>query len=183
MGTIPRELFVPKQLRGVAYGDEDLDLGQGSFLVEPLVLARLIQTAEIKPDEVALVIGDATGYAAAVAARLAATVILLVPPGTATAPIEQRLSGLGCDNAVLEEKPLVEGDPAQAPFDVDHARRRRAQRAACLDRAAGRWRPADGGRAHGNSGKVTVHRKLHGAVARSTPYDARRPDSAGLRAG
>src|SRR5688500_16658598 len=70
MGEIPREAFVPKALRGCAYGDEDLALEQGRFLIEPLALAKLLQAAEPRPENVALVVGDLTGYAAAVLSRL-----------------------------------------------------------------------------------------------------------------
>ena len=61
MGEIPRELFVPQPLRGCAYGDEDLMLGSGGFLIEPLALAKLLQVAEPRAADSALVIGDITG--------------------------------------------------------------------------------------------------------------------------
>ena len=72
--AVPREAFVPENLRGVAYVDEDLRLPDGNFLIEPLVLARMLQAAEPQPHDRALVIGDATGYAAAILSRLARTV-------------------------------------------------------------------------------------------------------------
>src|SRR3712207_4855062 len=71
MGSLPRELFVPKPLRGVAYADEDIPLAGGAFLVEPLALAKLIQAADIRSEDVVLVVGDSTGYAGAVVSRLA----------------------------------------------------------------------------------------------------------------
>ena len=66
MGEVPRELFVPEALRGCAYGDEDLALGGGRHLIEPLALAKLLQAAAPTPQDVVLVIGDVTGYAAAI---------------------------------------------------------------------------------------------------------------------
>ena len=77
MREVPRERFLPKILRGVAYADEDLRLPGGGHLIEPLVLARLIQAARIRPQDVVLVVGCTTGYAAVVLARMAATLILL----------------------------------------------------------------------------------------------------------
>ena len=65
MREVPRERFVPKLLRGVAYADEDLLLPGGGHLVEPLALARLIQAARIRPHEVVLVLGCSTGYSGA----------------------------------------------------------------------------------------------------------------------
>ena len=49
MGEVPRELFVPEPLRGCAYGDEDLALGGGRHLIEPLALAKLLQAAAHHP--------------------------------------------------------------------------------------------------------------------------------------
>ncbi|HKW55649.1 MAG TPA: rRNA adenine N-6-methyltransferase family protein, partial [Stellaceae bacterium] len=73
--AVPRERFVPPALAATAYVDDDLPLGGGRFLIEPMVLARLIQLAEIGPDDVVLEIGAGTGYGTAIAARLARRVV------------------------------------------------------------------------------------------------------------
>ena len=72
---IPREQFLPKSRRGVAYVDEDIEVGEGRHLMEPMVLARLLQVAETRPSDIALDIGCATGYSTAVLARLCNTVV------------------------------------------------------------------------------------------------------------
>ncbi|MCS6879398.1 MAG: protein-L-isoaspartate O-methyltransferase [Geminicoccaceae bacterium] len=118
MGAVPRELFVPPALRGAAYVDEDLPLGDGRFLVEPLAFAKLLQAARIGPQDVVLLVGDETGYAAAVVARLAATVIVLVASGELAAELDGRLGELGAANAVVQTGDPREGLPSQAPFDV-----------------------------------------------------------------
>jgi protein-L-isoaspartate(D-aspartate) O-methyltransferase len=118
MGALPRELFVPKPLRGVAYADEDIPLGGGRFLIEPLALAKLVQAARVRPEDVALVIGDTTGYAGAVMSRLAATVFLLLPASVPAGPVEQLLNELGCENVVIQAGEAPRGLPDQAPFDV-----------------------------------------------------------------
>src|SRR5258706_15047815 len=71
LSTVPRELFVPAGMRGIAYVDEDLDLGAGRCLMEPMVLARLLQTAAVTPQDTLLEVGCGTGYGVALAARLA----------------------------------------------------------------------------------------------------------------
>ena len=53
MDDIPRERFVPKQLSGLAYIDEDLMVAPGCYLMEPLVLARLLQAATVSDEDVA----------------------------------------------------------------------------------------------------------------------------------
>ena len=74
---IRRELFVPEHLRSIAYVDEDLPLGRGRYLMEPMVAARLIQAASPERIGTALVVGAGTGYEAAVLSMLARTVVAL----------------------------------------------------------------------------------------------------------
>src|ERR1700675_3412630 len=74
---IRRELFVPERLRGVAYVDDDLPLGGGRFMMQPMVAARLLQAAMVEPKDTALVVGAGVGYEAAVLAQLARSVVAL----------------------------------------------------------------------------------------------------------
>src|SRR5690606_30153493 len=77
MLEVPRELFVPEAVRAVAYVDEDVPIGGGRYLAEPMVFARLVQEAAIEPGDVVLDVGCASGYSTAVLARLAGTVVAL----------------------------------------------------------------------------------------------------------
>lgn len=118
LGAVPRERFVPDNLRGVAYIDEDLPLKKGRVLTEPLVFARLVQLAEITPSDMVLDIGCATGYSTAVLARLANTVVALESDPELAAAATATLSELGCDNAIVVAGPLSEGYAKQAPYDA-----------------------------------------------------------------
>jgi protein-L-isoaspartate(D-aspartate) O-methyltransferase len=182
MREVPRELFVPKALRGVAYADEDLLLPGGRFLIEPLALARLIQAARVGPDDVVLLLGCSTGYAAAVLARLAATVIVLEPDRTQGAQIEARLDELGVDNVVvaISEDP-ASGHPSQAPFDV-----------ILLIGSVARVPPAlleqigDGGRLVAvvddrRVGKGCLLTRMHGVIGQRVLFDAQIPPLPGLK--
>src|SRR6476619_15915 len=75
MLAVPRETFVPENKRALAYLDLDLDVSEGGsarhFLIKPAVLAKMLQAAEIRETDHVLVVGCATGYAAAVIARFA----------------------------------------------------------------------------------------------------------------
>lgn len=75
--SIRRETFVPERLRAIAYSDTDLPLGDGRHLMAPMVAARLLQAAEIKRGDNALVIGAGVCYEAAVAALMCRGVVAI----------------------------------------------------------------------------------------------------------
>lgn len=118
MARLPRELFVPAAARAFAYVDEDIDIGGGRYLMEPMVLARLLQAAAITPNEVVLEIGSGSGYGLAVLASLGNTAVgieqdeALVKAATAT------LAEAGIDNTAVIEGDLKRGYPTQAPYPV-----------------------------------------------------------------
>jgi protein-L-isoaspartate(D-aspartate) O-methyltransferase len=118
LATVPRELFVPAPLRGVAYVDEDIPLGRGRFLMEPMIFGRLLALAAVGPSDAALVIGAGTGYSAAVLARVASRVVALESDAELAGAATQRLQDLAAANVAIIEGPLAEGAPRQAPFDV-----------------------------------------------------------------
>ena len=118
LGTVPREAFVPTEFKGVAYVDEAIPLSGGRYLMEPLVTARLIQVAEPKAQDLALVIGCGTGYGAAVLSHLAGTVVAVESDGGLAKEANQILSGLGMDTVAVMEGHLEKGYRKQAPYDV-----------------------------------------------------------------
>lgn len=118
LAMVPREEFVPKALRGIAYIDEDLPIGDGRYLMEPMVLARLIQTAEPAPTDLALIIGVGTGYAAAVLSHLVGGVVAVESDPALAQRAIKTLTGMGNDTVAVIEGPLANGCPVQAPFDV-----------------------------------------------------------------
>lgn len=116
--AVPREDFVPDALRRAAYVDEDIALGGGRYVMEPMVLARLLQAAEVGPEDRALVVGCATGYAAALMARLAAGVIALESDAALAARAEALLASHGAGKVRVLRGPLAQGYAAGAPYDV-----------------------------------------------------------------
>ena len=120
MLALPRELFVPESKRALAYLDLDLDVseggGAGRFLIKPVVLAKMLQAAEIGATDRVLVVGCASGYAAAVISHFAGQVV-----ATESAPAlaaKATLAQLGCGNLAIRTAAAPEGAPADAPFDV-----------------------------------------------------------------
>lgn len=118
MSSLPRELFVPKGMRGMAYVDENLPIGNDRFLIQPMVLARLLQEARITTSDVVLEIGCGPGYSTAVIARLANTVIGLECDPELAKAATGLFAQLGVDNTVVLEGPLPEGHAPQAPYQA-----------------------------------------------------------------
>lgn len=118
VAATPREVFLPKGLRGCAYVDEDIAVGGGRFMVEPLVLARLLQAVELRAGDVVLAVGDATGWASAVLSRLVTTVVALESDSDCAQRAAQALSEQGIDNVAYVGGDPAAGFPAQAPYDA-----------------------------------------------------------------
>jgi protein-L-isoaspartate(D-aspartate) O-methyltransferase len=123
MLAVPRERFVPADQMELAYLDLDLPVGQspgrGSRrLLKPMVLAKLIQAAELQLEDVVLDVACATGYSAAVLARLAARVTALEEDAGLAAIAKKALSELAPSNVTVVSGPLTAGWPAGAPYDV-----------------------------------------------------------------
>ena len=115
--TIPREDFVGKQQRALAYVDEDLQLSGGRCLMEPMVLARLLQALEIRPDDSVLIVGAGCGYGTAVAAKLAGSVIAIETRANLVDKAQDVLVSIGIDNAAIVKSRLFDGYPEEAPYD------------------------------------------------------------------
>ena len=144
---VPRELFVPERLRGIAYVDEDIALGNGRFAMEPMVLARLLQAARPEPDDIALDLGCATGYATAILSRLVATVVALEGEADLAAEANRILSELEIDNAVVG--PAYRGLSQAGALQRHRPGRRRGRDPAGDRRPVGRRRAPGGGRQRG----------------------------------
>ena len=118
LAELPREKFVPKALQGIAYVDEAIDIGGGRHLMETWVLARLLQTAEVQTDDIALIIGCGSGYEAAVMAYIANTVVALESDENMATQANGTLSELSIDTVAVVNGGLVQGYSRQAPYDV-----------------------------------------------------------------
>ncbi|MDE1152379.1 MAG: protein-L-isoaspartate O-methyltransferase [Micavibrio sp.] len=117
--NVPREKFVPRHLQGVAYVDEDVPLGNGRYLREPVIVARLIQEAGIRKNDIVLDIGCNTGYSTAIMGYLAGTVVGLEMDNTLAQEADKLLHDLDiCNAVVVQQKTLTEGYAQQGPYDV-----------------------------------------------------------------
>lgn len=118
MGRLPREMFVPPALAGIAYIDEELQAAPGRYLLEPMVLARLLQEAGIKAEDRVLDIGPVTGYSTVIIASLAKQVIAAECDISLQKKTIDNLDSLRIPNAEVWLGPLPEGCAETAPYNV-----------------------------------------------------------------
>jgi protein-L-isoaspartate(D-aspartate) O-methyltransferase len=116
MAQVKREDFVPAERKTIAYLDDDVQLKEGRFLIEPMAFARMIHLALIKPTDRVLVVGAGTGYGAKIISMLAKSVVALES--------DPELAGLardflaGTTTVEVAEGNLAAGHGARAPYDV-----------------------------------------------------------------
>jgi protein-L-isoaspartate(D-aspartate) O-methyltransferase len=179
MLAVPREAFVPEHLQALAYLDLDLDVGAKRYLLRAALTAKLLQAAEIRPTDKVLVAGAATGYAAALAGKLASQVVATESDAALAAKATAVLAQLGCANVAVRNASAADGDPSQAPFDV------------ILLNGAAEAEPhqlygelAEGGRLVGvfaaNPSRAMIVTRSHGDFGHRTLFDASAPTLPGL---
>lgn len=115
IGAVPRERFVPEGRAPAAYADVLVPLGGGRELNSPMSLGRMLNEASPQEGERALVIGAATGYAAAVLDRLVGSVVAVEEDPRLAEAARGALAGT---KVKLVEAPLVEGYAKAAPYDL-----------------------------------------------------------------
>ena len=117
MRGVPRERFVPKTALALAYADQDVPLGNGRFLMEPMVFARLLQAAGLRDNEQVLVVGAATGYGAAVLSACGCRVTALEEDPALVAFAEAVLPTVA-PGVNLVSGPLASGWTSHGPYDL-----------------------------------------------------------------
>lgn len=115
MATVPRERFVPASRAGSAYSDRPVPLGGARELNAPVVTGRLLNELQLQPSDRALLVGSATGYAAALLTHLLVDLVALEEDEALMSVARAELGGTG---VVLTLGPLSAGHAAGAPYDV-----------------------------------------------------------------
>ena len=124
MREIPREHFISSLKAGMAYFDIDLPVGQTTrehparCLLKPMVLAKLLQAADISENDRVLDIGCTTGYSSAIISRLANSVVALEEDADLAGTASRLLANIGARNVNVVTGPLSAGWIAGAPYDV-----------------------------------------------------------------
>jgi protein-L-isoaspartate(D-aspartate) O-methyltransferase len=118
MGTVPREHFVPEEVRRSSYNDSALPIGHEQTISQPWVVAAICQALHLGGDEKVLEIGTGSGYSAAVLAQLAYRVVSIERVPELGEWARQRLGELGIDNVEVIVGDGSRGRPEEAPYDA-----------------------------------------------------------------
>lgn len=118
LGELPRERFLPEGLRSVAYADDDVPLGNGRFMMEPMVLARLIQILQPHGGDKAMVVAAGRGYGAAILARLVKSVVAVEADTALATAAQKTLHELGVSGVEQVAGEPEQGAAASGPYDV-----------------------------------------------------------------
>lgn len=122
--TVPREMFVPQSKKSIAYIDSDIALETGDaegvsrFLMQATPFGKMVQAANIKPEELVLCIGCGSGYGAAIIAKLAGSVVAIDENQELVDRATDTLNEMGIDNIAVIEGNGPDGCSSEAPFDV-----------------------------------------------------------------
>lgn len=118
MLSVPREAFVPDNLREAAYVGENLDIGGGRVMLEPRTLAKMLDALDVKPGHVVLDVACGLGYSTAILAHLCDFVVAVEDDPARVEEAQSLLSERGIDNAAVMAGPLAEGVAKSGPYDV-----------------------------------------------------------------
>ncbi len=116
--TVPREEFVSRDYRHLAYGDHPLPIEAGQTISQPYIVALMVEAAGIKPGDKVLEVGAGSGYAAAVISRIAARVVGIERQHALVDVARERVKKLGYDNVHIVEGDGTMGWPEEAPYDA-----------------------------------------------------------------
>jgi protein-L-isoaspartate(D-aspartate) O-methyltransferase len=118
MRKVPREKFVPADLRSLAYGDGALPIGCGQTISQPYIVALMTEALKLKGGEKVLEIGTGSGYAAAVLAEIAGEVITIECVTELADGARRTLAELGYTNIEVIEGDGTKGHKPSAPYDA-----------------------------------------------------------------
>lgn len=118
IAEVPRNRFVPPELRSQAWENRPLPIAEGQMISQPLVVAHMCELLELRGSETVLDVGTGSGYHAAVLARLAARVISIERHASLSKGAREALEAAGVHNVSLVVGDGAEGYPSAAPYDA-----------------------------------------------------------------
>jgi len=176
MLELPRESFVPSAQAPIAYLDRDIPIDAGRCLLKPMVLAKLLQAADLEPGAQVLDVACGTGYSSALLARLGANVVALEDDPDRGRRCADTLARVGARNVTTVCGPLEAGWAELGPYEVILVNGRlevEPQRLFQQLKDDGRLLGVFG---TGPAGKAMIYRRENGEVGGGRPlFDAAAP--------
>ena len=118
MARVPRELFLPEDVRGRAYDDAALPIGGGQTMSQPYIVAKMSELLSLDGDERVLDVGTGSGYHAAVLAELADEVVTIERVPALAERAREALAAAGYDDVDVRVGDGTLGVPERAPYDA-----------------------------------------------------------------
>jgi protein-L-isoaspartate(D-aspartate) O-methyltransferase len=118
MRQVPRHLFVPKDMRNVAYSDGPLPIGHKQTISQPYIVALMTQLLELRGQEKVLELGTGSGYQAAILSHLARQVYSIERHAALAQQAKKVFAQLGYDNIVVRVGDGTLGWPQHSPYDA-----------------------------------------------------------------
>lgn len=118
MMNVPRHQFLDNEFQNIAYIDSALPLEDGRKMLQPELLARMIQALELKGEERVMDVACGSGYSTALLSKLAGQVVAVESITQLATKAINHLSYLQIQNVTIKNNNLLGGDPKNAPFDA-----------------------------------------------------------------
>jgi len=175
--AVPREQFVSKNMQNLAYIDEDIHLSGGRFILEAMVMARVLQELSLKPEHSVMLLGAGTGYTAAILSSLVSSVIAIETRAQMVEKAQQLVSDLDIGNVAIIKSRLQDGYASEAPYDaiiieggVEQVPGELLEQLNDGGRLAAIWRPEGA-----SVGEATIWHKTGEAVSKNALFTAQVP--------
>ncbi len=117
MEEVPRHLFVPKEIRQLAYADEPLPIGEGQTISQPYIVAEMTAALRLAGTEKVLEIGTGSGYQTAILARLCGELVTIERLALLSEAARRRLATIGIGGVTFVVGDGSLGSLEHAPFD------------------------------------------------------------------
>lgn len=115
---VPRELFVPRSQKAVAYSEAEIRLSEDRVLLPARTFSKMLEQTGVGSEDLVLDLAAGCGYSSAVFSKLCAAVIAIESDAGLVKAAGEAIAALEIDNVVLTEGTPSEGDAAHGPFDV-----------------------------------------------------------------
>lgn len=114
----PREDYMPEAFKNAAYTDLAIPLGNGEFVLTPILEGKLLQSVQVQPNDKVLEVGTGSGHLTSLLAQLGGHVYSVELDADLKAAAEKKLAAHNISNVTVEQGDAARGWDAHQPYDV-----------------------------------------------------------------